>query len=119
MQNDNALSLDYAYKNKFYPVSSVFLFITSIFILCSTFYVSLFPIGKPTTVSNFFETFICVPLFIVLYVGYKIIFKTEIVDLNTADLVSGRRPLGAEDIAFLDAYYAKPWYKRAVTYITF
>ncbi|RDW63769.1 AAT family amino acid transporter-2 [Coleophoma cylindrospora] len=119
LQNDNPLALQYAYKNKFYPMSSVFLFVTSIFILCSTFYVSLFPIGKPTTAANFFETFICVPLFVVLYIGYKIIYKTKIVDLRTVDIQRGRRPLSAEDIAFLDAYYAKPWYKRALTYITF
>lgn len=119
LQNDNPLALQYAYKNKFYPLSSIFLFITSIFVICSTFYVSLFPIDKPTTAANFFETFICVPLFVVLYFGYKIIFKTKLVDLNTADIKSGRRPLSAEDIAFLDTYYAKPWYKQALTYITF
>lgn len=59
------------------------------------------------------------PLFIVLYVGYKVIYRTKIVDLGTADIHSGRRPLSVEDVKFLDAYYAKPWYKRAFTYITF
>ncbi|KAF8861816.1 hypothetical protein BDZ45DRAFT_687347 [Acephala macrosclerotiorum] len=104
-QNDNPLTLQYAYKNKFFPLDSVFLFTTSIFVLASTFYVSLFPIGAPTTVENFFETFLCVPLFIVLYLGYKIVYKTKFVDPAKADLQTGWKPLSESDIAFLDAYY--------------
>ena len=118
-QNDNPLTLKYAYKNKFYPLGSVFLFSSSIFVLASVFYVSLFPIGAPTSAATFFETFLCVPLFIVLYFGYKIIYKTKIVDPAKADIHTGRRPLTEEDIAFLDRYYAQPWYKRALTYLTF
>ncbi|KUJ06915.1 AAT family amino acid transporter [Mollisia scopiformis] len=118
-QNDNPLTLQYAYKNKFFPLGSVFLFISSIFVLASTFYVSLFPIGAPTTAENFFETFLCVPLFLVLYLGYKIVYKTKFVDPKEADLQTGRRPLTESDIAFLEAYYSQPWHKRALTYLTF
>ncbi|KAF7561396.1 hypothetical protein G7046_g2753 [Stylonectria norvegica] len=117
-QDDNPLSLQYAYKNKFWPWGSVFLFVSGIFVISSTFYLSLFPIDAPTTPSNFFQTFLCIPLFLVLWAGYKIIFKTKLVNPATADLQSGRRPLNAEDIAFLDAYYSQPMYKRIFSYIT-
>jgi amino acid transporter len=119
VQNDDPLTLKYAYKNKLFPLGSVFLFFSSLFVLASTFYVSLFPIGAPTSAETFFETFLCVPLFLVLYFGYKIVYKTKIVDLKEADLQTGRRPLSESDIAFLDAYYSQPWHKRALTYLTF
>lgn len=118
VQNDDPLTLQYAYRNKAYPLGSVFLFISGIFVICSTFYLSLFPIDAPTKASTFFETFLCIPLFIVLYVGYKIIHKTKIVDPAKADLQSGRRPLTKEDIAFFDAYYSQPMYKRFLSYVT-
>lgn len=117
-QGDNPLTLKYAYKNKAYPLGSVFLFASGVFVLASTFYISLFPIDQPMSASAFFQTFLCVPLFLVLWAGYKIIFKTKWVDPAEADIHSGRRPLSAEDIAFLDAYYAQPAWKRFLTYIS-
>ena len=119
LQNDNPLFLKYAYKNKYWPLGSAFLFGSSIFVLISVFYVSLFPIDSGPNVTSFFETYLCVPLFLVLYFGYKIIYKTKIVDLASADIHTGRRPLTTEDIAFLDNYYSQPLYKRALTYVTF
>ncbi|OKL56286.1 hypothetical protein UA08_08450 [Talaromyces atroroseus] len=71
-QNDNPLTLKYAYKNKFYPLGSVFLFASGIFVIASVFYLSLFPIDAPTSASNFFQTFLCIPLFLVLWIGYKV-----------------------------------------------
>lgn len=118
-QNDDPLTLQYAYKNKFYPLGSVFLFTSCVFVLSSTFYVSLFPIDAPTTASNFFQTFLCVPVFLFAYLGYKIVFRTKFVDPAKADIHTGRRPLTEADIAFLDRYYAQPWHKRALTYVTF
>lgn len=117
-QDDNPLTLQYAYKNNFYPLGSVFLFASGIFVIASVFYLSLFPIDAPTSASNFFQTFLCVPLFLVLLVGYKVIRRTKLVDPAKADLHSGRRPLTAEDIAFLDHYYSQPMYKRIFSYVT-
>jgi amino acid transporter len=117
-QGDNPLTMKYAYKNKAWPWGSVFLFVSGIFVISSTFYLSLFPIDAPTNASNFFQTFLCVPLFLVLWIGYKIIFKTKWVDPAKADIHSGRRPLNEQDIAFLDAYYAQPMYKRVFSYVT-
>ncbi len=119
VQNDDPLKLPYAYRNKGYPVGSIFLFVSGIFVIATTFYISLFPIGASPSAEAFFETFICVPLFIVLYVGYKLYYKTKFVNPMEADLQTGRRPLSAEDIAFLDAYYSQPLSKRIFSYVTF
>jgi amino acid transporter len=113
------LTLRYAYKNKLFPLGSVFLFVSSVFVLASTFYVSLFPIHAPTSAATFFQTYLGVPVFIVAYLGYKIFFRTKFVDPAKADIHTGRRPLTEEDIVFLDKYYALPWYKRTLTYVTF
>lgn len=116
-QNDNPLTLQYAYKNSAYPLGSIFLFISGVFVIASTFYVSLYPIGGSPAADTFFETFLCIPLFLSLWAGYKMVYRTKVVDPAKADLHSGRRPLLPEDIAFLDAYYAKPWYTRLYTYV--
>jgi amino acid transporter len=118
-QGDDALKLPYAFKNRLWPLGSVFLVVTSVLILASTFYVSLYPIDGPTTAKNFFQTFLCVPMFIVVFLVYKIAYKTKWVNPAEADIHSGRRPLTEQEIEFLDKYYAQPWHKRALTYVTF
>jgi amino acid transporter len=91
-QGGNPLSMQHAYKNRLWPLGSIFLFTRGLFIIGTTFYFSLFPIGEDINVDNFFRTFLCVPLFLFLWTGYKIIFRTKIVDPGKADLISGRRP---------------------------
>lgn len=117
-QGDNPLSLQYAYKNRFWPLGSIFLFTSGIFVIGTTFYISLFPIDEDLSVENFFQTFLCVPLFIVLWIGYKVFFRTKIIDPAKADLTSGRRPLSTEDVAFFEFYYSQPIWKRALSYIS-
>ncbi|CAK7221355.1 hypothetical protein SCUCBS95973_004466 [Sporothrix curviconia] len=80
---DNPLTIEYAYRDKMYPLGNIFLFGSGFFVLGSTFY-----------------------------------FRTQIVDLTTADLKSGRRPLTEAGIEFLDNYYHKPLYRRTFAYIT-
>jgi len=118
-QGDNPLLLKYAYKNKFWPWGSVLLFGSSVFVLGSSFYVSLFPIHSGTDVENFFETYLCVPLFIVCYIGYKLVFRTKFVKPSEADIHTGRKPLSEEDVAFLDKYYSQSVGKRMLSYLVF
>lgn len=117
-QNDPAFQLKWAFQNKWYPAASIYLFTTSVFVLFATGYVALYPIGGEKSVENFFQTFLAPPLFVVLYLGYKIAFKTKFVKPSEADLVSGRRMLTEENIAFLDAYAELPLYKRILSYVT-
>lgn len=54
---------------------------------------------------------------LVFTVGYKIIYKTRIRDPKTADLRTGRRTLGREEIDLLNAYYGKSAIRRFWTYV--
>jgi len=62
-------------------------------VLGTSFWVALFPIGAPPSASDFFETFLCVPIVIVTYLGYKFWFKTKYVKTVDMDLATGRREL--------------------------
>ena len=119
LQNDPAWKLPHAFKLRAYPLTSVYLFIFSFLVLFATGYVSLFPIGAEPSAEAFFQTFLGVPIFIVAYLGYKVVFRTKFVHPKNADLKTGRRPLTDDDIAFLDAYYAQPMYKRILSYVRF
>jgi amino acid transporter len=50
-------------------------------------------------------------------IGYKLIYRTKVRDPKTADLKTGRRTLGPEEIAMLNEYYSRPTLKRFWTYI--
>jgi amino acid transporter len=49
--------------------------------------------------------------------AYKIIYKTKIRDPKTADLRTGRRTLGKEEIDMLNEYYGRSTIKRFWTYV--
>lgn len=66
---------------------------------------------------NFFSYTIGLILIIVATVLYKIVFRTEWRDPNTADLGTGRAVLTAEDIRRLDVYYGMPRWRRVGTYL--
>lgn len=120
LQNDPAFELPYAVKSPWYPFASVYLFLMSTLMLALTGYSSMVPVGGDgIDVTNFFETFLGVPIFLVAYIGYKLAFRTKLVNLAEADLQSGRRPLTDDDIAMLDKYYAQSMAKRALSYVRF
>ena len=118
-QGDRAFQERYAYRNRFWPCGSVFLFTASVVVIGCTFYVSLFPIGGPPNATNFFENFLCLPFFLVVYLAYKLWFRTKMVDPLKADLKSGRRPLTEADYVYLDQYYSQPMWRRAMSYLRF
>ncbi|KAF3934929.1 hypothetical protein ABW19_dt0207226 [Dactylella cylindrospora] len=62
-------------------------------VIGTQFWTSLFPIGEGPSVLGFFSTFLCVPVILLCYLGYKIWFRTKWVKLEEMDLVSGRREL--------------------------
>ena len=53
LQNDDPLTLRYAYKYKLFPLGSVFIFVSSVLVLASTFHMSLFPIHAPASAETF------------------------------------------------------------------
>ncbi|WWD07006.1 hypothetical protein V865_005103 [Kwoniella europaea PYCC6329] len=52
---------------------------------------------SPFSVEDFFKNYVMIPVFVIMYLGYKFWNKTKWVDLATADLVTGRREMNPED----------------------
>lgn len=118
-QNDLAFELRYAYKTRFWLSGSVFLFIMSFVALCLTAWTSVSPIDGSTNVANFFETCIGLPIGIVCYIGYKLVYRIKFVKPLEADLKTGRKQLSEEGIAALDAHYPQSLAKRTTSYFLF
>lgn len=53
--------------------------------------------------STFITTYLGIPLYIIMFVGYKLIMKTERVRPETADLYGGKARIDAEEAEFLAA----------------
>lgn len=66
---------------------------------------------------NFFEYMVGVLLIAAAYVGYKLIFKTKLRPLAEIDLQTGRRHLSEEEIDALREYYARPAWRRGISYL--
>ncbi|KAL1898445.1 hypothetical protein Sste5346_003348 [Sporothrix stenoceras] len=118
-QGDPAFDLPHAFKLRWWPAAPIFLFSTTLFVFAATFYVSASPIGDAPSATIFFQNMLCLPLFVTAYLSYKLYFRTKMQDPATADLQSGRRFLSETELEMLDKYYAKPWYMRMLTYVTF
>ncbi|KAJ9149467.1 General amino acid permease [Pleurostoma richardsiae] len=118
-QEDPALQLKHAFRVRWYPFVPLFLFVTTLFTLACTIYTSASPIDGPSAADTFFETMLCMPLFITAFISWKVWFRTKIQDPKTADLKSGRRYLTEEELEKLDSYYAMPLWKRLRSYVTF
>ncbi|GAB1200952.1 hypothetical protein APSETT444_010333 [Aspergillus pseudonomiae] len=73
--------------------------------------------GLTFTAENFFQYTLGLWVIAGLTLAYKIIFRTPWRDPKTADCITGRRTLGAEEIMVLDRYYEQPWWRRFLTYV--
>ncbi|EPS44077.1 hypothetical protein H072_1931 [Dactylellina haptotyla CBS 200.50] len=62
-------------------------------VLCTQLWISIFPLGSDPSVSTFFSTYLCVPVILSCYLGYKLWFKTKWIKLEDIDLATGRREL--------------------------
>jgi amino acid transporter len=51
--------------------------------------------------STFVTTYLGIPLYIILFFGYKIVFKTKFIKPEEADLYSGKARIDAEEAEFL------------------
>ncbi|EXJ86924.1 hypothetical protein A1O3_03878 [Capronia epimyces CBS 606.96] len=118
-QSDPALEMKHAFKVPYFPLVPALLFGCTLFTLACTIYTSASPISDAPSASIFFQNMLCMPLFFFAYFAWKLWFRTKLQDPATADLKSGRRHLSEEDLATLDAYYAQPWWKRLLSYVTF
>ncbi|KAI5863654.1 putative amino acid transporter [Durotheca rogersii] len=69
---------------------------------------------SPFDVGGFIDAYILLPLFFIIFVGYKVIFKTKFWGLAEVDLHSGRRRdlKDANEVAEAEGAAAQPWWRR-------
>ncbi|CDK27986.1 unnamed protein product [Kuraishia capsulata CBS 1993] len=116
-QKSEILNTPFAYKDKLFPIGPLFVSVGSLLILIGLFYASLFPVGGSPNAYDFFETYLGVPLVLVTYLVYKIVFRTKFVRSADVDLVEGYRPLSDDEIIVLETYYSMPWWRRLWSYV--
>jgi amino acid transporter len=85
------------YKAPFQPWGSYFALITTGIITFFKGYDAFIPFKSDTFVTSY----IAIPIFFVLWAGYKLYFKTEIIPLMQVDLISGKREIDEEEEQFL------------------
>ncbi|KAK7224896.1 hypothetical protein V2G26_012899 [Clonostachys chloroleuca] len=101
-----------------WPLAPAALMIVSLVLLVCCFYAGVAPVsGLGFSAENFFQYTFGFLVIVFFTIGYKVIFRTPWRDPATADLVTGRRTLGAEEIQQLDNYYRQPPFRRFLTYV--
>ncbi|RPB22026.1 amino acid permease [Terfezia boudieri ATCC MYA-4762] len=87
-----------AFKSQPGVIGSWLGFSLNLLVLVAQFWTALWPIGEDPKAEVFFSSYLAVPVVLVFYFGYKLLFWTSIVRAKDMDLVTGRREL---DIAEL------------------
>src|SRR5690606_5156385 len=99
------------FKAAWYPYNAYFGLFANLFLALVQGWTTLSPFDAAT----FVDAYILLPLFAVIYFGYKLWFKTKIWRLDEIDLQTGRRRHVDEakelEAGVLDPA-SLPWYKR-------
>ncbi|KAK2776687.1 hypothetical protein FQN52_003434 [Onygenales sp. PD_12] len=110
----------YAWKSSAGRVAPIWLLITAVFYMICAFYAAIVSTKEDQSprarAQNFFEYFIGMVLIVAFTIIYKLGMRTKLVDPATADIVTGYRPLPAEEIIMLDNYYSRPRWRRFGAY---
>ncbi|OMJ21496.1 Lysine-specific permease [Smittium culicis] len=77
---------DLPYKAALYPFGPFFAFFALIFITLAQGYQTIINSEHKFKVSDFFQAYIGIPMFLILYIGYKVTKKTKLVKLSEMDL---------------------------------
>jgi len=119
---DGWIKEPFAYLATGYPWLPAMAFIAVAFMVGCQFYVSLYPVGgvgRPDA-QTFFGGFIGVPIFLVMWVGWKVVKgQWGFVPLREVDLVTGKREEDVEEKRLLERYRALSRWKKALTYVHF
>ncbi|GAA5852561.1 hypothetical protein JCM9279_005512 [Rhodotorula babjevae] len=102
---------EFPYQAPLQPYASFFgAFMMSVIIIFNSYQVFL---ADNWDTGTFITAYICIPVFVVLYVGHKLWTKSTFVSLDNMDFDSGRRALDQleEEWAAKDAQ-PKAWYQR-------
>ena len=80
--------------------------------------------GTPFDYSTFITTYLGIPVFIILFLGYKIFFKTSWLKPEEADLFTGKDKIDREEAEYIaqqqaqrngkDETVAEKWYRRTI-----
>lgn len=102
---------DLAYKSPLQPFGSyIALFICCLVILIKNFTVFL---GNSFTYKDFITGYIVLPVFVIMYLYYKIRYKTKMYKPEDVDLLTYRDVIDAEEEAFASAAEEKKAIREA------
>lgn len=73
-------------------------FILNCLVLIAQFWTALWPLGGEPDAEVFFSYYLAVPVVVVFYVVYKVIYRTPFVRAKDMDLVTGRRELDLAEL---------------------
>jgi len=90
------------YKAPFQPWGNWFAFVSTVII---TFFKG-FDTFMPWNTANFITSYIAIPIFFVLWAGYKYTQKSKMLKPSEVDLITGIRAIDEEEKRFLDAQAA-------------
>jgi len=96
-QGLNLLDLKYTYKASFRPWLPALGFASLLFMLACHIYVSASPVTGRADAEHWFQSCIGIPLMVVLFAGYKVVYKTKFVTVVSAGFTPLRREQGIAD----------------------
>lgn len=98
-------------------IGSYFGFVFNCLVLIAQFWIAMWPIGADPDAEAFFSAYLAVPVVLICYIVYKVMYRTPFMRAKDMDLVTGRRELDisqllAEERAERATWPAwKRWYK--------
>lgn len=117
-QNDPLFTQPYAWTSLRWPLMPAWLFLISLLLTACCITAAVEPLGGVKLTPYYFFQYVIGLVIIVGCTGlYKLVMRTPWRDPKTADLVTGRRVLTAEEIGALDAYYRLPAWRRFLGYV--
>jgi len=94
---------DLPYKAPFQPWGSWFAFFATLLITIFTGFDTFIPWNA----ANFVTSYIGLPIFFLLWAGYKLLYRTKTIPADKVDLVTGLRAIDEEEAQFLAEEAAK------------
>lgn len=119
---------DLAFRSQPGVVGSWIGFIFVVLILAAQFWTGFSPVtpndgqpivGAAARTKSFFEAFLCAPIVILFYLGYKSVRKTKVMRARDMDLVTGRRELNLKELIAEEELERSTWPKWKKAYKIF
>jgi amino acid transporter len=98
-------------------IGSWYGFLLNCVVLAAQFWTGLWPIGESPDPEVFFQSYLAVPVVLVCYVVYKVIYRTKIVRAKDMDLVTGKRELDISQILAEERAERATWPKWKQMYV--